>query len=487
MVAIVKVDCEQDYPRPPFDPSSNYPEMSRLPYQHELSVEVNHIYEGVRATLHRLGFDDENYGTPDWNPLKELVSDQDKVLIKPNLVSHEKKELVGSNVLVTHASLIRPIIDYVLLARQNNVQIIIADVPLQDANFEIMVAGNGLQELLSFYRNRGVTIALLDLRQTVVFTDKHGFFTSKKKLAGDPSGYAVVDLSQKSELVPIVKSRSSRFSVDFYDCLDAQSHHTKDINEYCIGKTILEADVVINVPKMKTHLKAGVTLSMKNLIGISGDKSWLPHYRIGSPRKGGDEHPGSVVATIHGGFTRRFQGKSKLVWTIGWAVWQLVKKTMGFFNIAQSRRTVGGAWQSNDTLWRTILDLNAILFYANKSGIMSNNLQRKYLSIVDGIIAGEGSGPLRPMRRNAGLIVAGKDPVEVDLVSCRLMDLDWQKIPQIREAIGKKYFKFTSLDSLAYDFSKNVQTDAHILDKLRDGSVIVKFQEPYGWRIGIQR
>jgi uncharacterized protein (DUF362 family) len=487
MVGVVKINDKQDYPRPPFNPSSKYPELSRLPYRHESSKEANEVYEGVRTILHRLGYDSEHYGTADWNPLKELVSAGDKVLIKPNLVSHENNVLKGSNAIVTHASVIRPIIDYVLLAQQNKVEIVIADVPLQEANFEMIIGSNGLRNLIEFYRDRGISITLLDLRQTIAFANAQGFFTNKKKVNGDPRGYAVVDLSQNSELMPLVELGPARFSVGNYEYLEAQNHHTKQISEYCISKTVLESDVVINVPKMKTHAKAGVTLSMKNLIGITGDKSWLPHYRSGSPQKGGDEYSESVAAAIQTSFTRRFQGRSRLLWTVAWAVWQVTKKILRFFGIAQSYRTVGGAWQGNDTLWRTILDVNAILFYADKSGIMSNHPQRKCLSIVDGIVAGEGSGPLKPVPRKAGLLIGGQDPVEVDLVSCRLMGLIWQKIPQIREAISKKHLKFTDLESVAYDFSKNVRTDNQTFEKLRDGSVIYKFEEPYGWQIGIER
>lgn len=49
------------------------------------------------------------------------------------------------------------------------------------------------------------------------------------------------------------------------------------------------ADVFINLPKMKVHKKTGVTLSLKNLVGINADKNWLPHYSGGSPRNGGDQ------------------------------------------------------------------------------------------------------------------------------------------------------------------------------------------------------
>ena len=55
---------------------------------------------------------------------------------------------------------------------------------------------------------------------------------------------------------------------------------------------VLEADVIVNLPKLKTHKKAGVTCALKNLIGINGNKEYLPHHRIGGHNLGGDCYPG---------------------------------------------------------------------------------------------------------------------------------------------------------------------------------------------------
>ena len=45
----------------------------------------------------------------------------------------------------------------------------------------------------------------------------------------------------------------------------------------------LGADAVINIPKLKTHKKSGVTLALKSCIGLTNEKYWLPHYTEGSP------------------------------------------------------------------------------------------------------------------------------------------------------------------------------------------------------------
>ena len=93
-----------------------------------------------------------------------------------------------------------------------------------------------------------------------------------------------------------------------------------------------------------------------------------------------------------------------------------------------------GSWEGNDTIWRTVLDLNRILFYADRDGRLADRPQRRYLAIVDGIIAGEGEGPLASTPRPAGLLVAGRDPVLVDLACVRAMVLCEHAVPMITRA-----------------------------------------------------
>jgi uncharacterized protein (DUF362 family) len=50
------------------------------------------------------------------------------------------------------------------------------------------------------------------------------------------------------------------------------------LKELYLPKTILSADVIISVPKMKTHKLAGITLSMKNMFGV------LPGMKYGWPK-----------------------------------------------------------------------------------------------------------------------------------------------------------------------------------------------------------
>jgi uncharacterized protein (DUF362 family) len=72
-----------------------------------------------------------------------------------------------------------------------------------------------------------------------------------------------------------------------------------------------------------------------------------------------------------------------------------------------------------------VLDLNRAFFAR----------PRRCISIVDGIVAGEGNGPMEADVKPCGVLLAGTNPFAVDLVAARLMGFDWRKLPMIREGI----------------------------------------------------
>jgi len=58
---------------------------------------------------------------------------------------------------------------------------------------------------------------------------------------------------------------------------------------------------------------------------------------------------------------------------------------------------------------------------------------RTVLTLIDGVVAGEGEGPLAPRDVPLGAIVASTDPVAADLVAVRLMGFDERKLPKLCE------------------------------------------------------
>lgn len=107
-----------------------------------------------------------------------------------------------------------------------------------------------------------------------------------------------------------------------------------------------------------------------------------------------------------------------------------------------------GSWWGNHTISRTIVDLNKILFYADKNGKMKNTPQRKVLIVADMIVSGEKEGPVAPSPKNVGIVASGVNPVCFDRVIAALMGFDIKMIPTLQTAskVKGKYDLLTSLD-----------------------------------------
>src|SRR5262249_55455396 len=176
----------------------------------------------------------------------------------------------GTLCTITHASVLRPLIDYVLLATGGDADITICDVPLQSANWENLVSMGGYAELVDFYATRGILIRLADFRKQIAIMNRDNVIVRREPCPGDPRGYVAVDLGRSSALQPIM-SHYRRLRITDYGSGTVARHHNPQHSEYLISRTILEADLLINVAKLKTHRKTGMTGAMKNLIGINGD------------------------------------------------------------------------------------------------------------------------------------------------------------------------------------------------------------------------
>src|SRR4029453_17991483 len=81
---------------------------------------------------------------------------------------------------------------------------------------------------------------------------------------------------------------------------------------------------------------------------------------------------------------------------------------------------LGGAWYGNDTCWRMALDLARIVHHADRQGRMTTVPQRRHLSLIDGIVAGEGDGPLTPSAVDAKVLLFADNVALGDRAACRL-------------------------------------------------------------------
>ncbi|MEI7905186.1 MAG: hypothetical protein WCI43_07215, partial [Candidatus Firestonebacteria bacterium] len=77
-----------------------------------------------------------------------------------------------------------------------------------------------------------------------------------------------------------------------------------------------------------------------------------------------------------------------------------------------------GAWEGNDTAWRTAADLYLCML----------NKTRKFFSVIDGVLAGEKDGPFLTDTKYAGALLASTNLLAADYAAARLMGLKTEKI-----------------------------------------------------------
>jgi uncharacterized protein (DUF362 family) len=130
--------------------------------------------------------------------------------------------------------------------------------------------------------------------------------------------------------------------------------HFSSLRELYLPQTVFDCDLLVSLPKMKTHHWTGATLSLKNMFGVV---------------------PGSVYG-----------------------------------------------WPKNILHWAGIDECIADLHF----------LFPRQFSIVDGIEAMEGNGPILGTRKLAGLIVAGAHAPTVDATCCRIMQIDPHKVKYLQ-------------------------------------------------------
>ena len=417
---------------PPFSPAEVYPE---YPFDDIGSSGQNKVYRAVRNCLFLMGLDASHFGTAQWNPLGDIIAPGQRVLIKPNFVLDFHGFGWSLESVITHGSVIRAVLDYVVLALKGDGTVRVGDAPLQSADFGKICALSGINAVLEFYRSRSALVVdVADFRQECALLNERRWIREKEGVAGDPEGYATVDLGDESLFRP-VNNYSNRFRVTNYDPKLMPLHHNERKNEYLVSGSILNADTVVSLPKIKTHRKAGITASLKNSIGINGHKDWLPHHRRGAIKRGGDEYLFSnPLKAISESLMERadMQSSSRKVKVLR-GCRAIVSRLA---RVASRDKYLEGGWYGNDTLWRTILDLNRILLYADRRGGMQRDVQRRCLFLADGIIAGEGEGPLEPTPKPCGLLVGGSSAAVVDAVIARVMGFDFTRIPSICETFA---------------------------------------------------
>lgn len=170
---------------------------------------------------------------------------------------------------------------------------------------------------------------------------------------------ATFDMAESAgyfDAIPAFDRNFTDLNLDDVKLVGPPRRFSARLSELYLPVTILNADLVVSLPKMKTHHWVGATLSMKNLFGVI---------------------PGAVY---------------------GWP-----KNLLHWAGIPQSIATI-------------------------------HQLVPRQFSIVDGIEAMEGNGPILGRSKMAGVIVAGADPIQVDSTCCRIMGINPERVEYLRLA-----------------------------------------------------
>ena len=152
-----------------------------------------------------------------------------------------------------------------------------------------------------------------------------------------------------------------------------------------ISSVALDADVIINLPKFKTHQQLVATFAVKNMFGcVSGKRKALWHFSKG--RKESD-----------------------------------------------------------------FCELLIEIFEYLKPAV----------TIIDGVTAMDGRGPIRGRSRPLGWLIGGTEPMSLETICCKLVDIKTEKLPIIKTArqIGLPCPDEDKIEILGDDFSESICTD----------------------------
>jgi uncharacterized protein (DUF362 family) len=384
------------------------------------------ISRGIDELSSGLGWAMEGKG-----PFGRLIQPGARVLIKPNFVLHHNQGTGGMEPMITHQSVVKAVVKAAL--RSDAAEVLVGDAPIQTCDFSALLEVTGLGswgEALTKEDSRFQGVK--DFRRTKA-QYVNGVRMAEENVLPEED-FVLFDLSEDSLLEPITNGKDD-FRVTCYDPRLMAKTHGRGRHRYLVAKDVMEADLVINLPKLKTHKKAGITCALKNLIGINGNKEYLPHHRLGGSNLGGDCYPGdSRVKRMleYAADQQNLSDSDKVGRAWGVVATQLNR----MLHLMGDNLGIEGSWSGNDTIWRTGLDLNRVLLYGEVDGSMASSPQRRVIHLADAVVAGQGDGPLSPLPLPMNLLFAGNNAACVDWFGARLLGYDPQLLPIVREAFG---------------------------------------------------
>jgi len=359
-------------------------------------------------------------------PLADLIEPGMSVLLKPNWVCHSNSAGYGLECLYTHPAFVLAALDEVLRARPG--RIVIGDAPIQSCDFDLVATARFREQAAAMAAAAGATLEVVDFRRTVV--RRGGLAAGVETDRRNASQYVLIDLGKDSLLEPL-SSAPERFRVTNYDPDTLSQSHAAGRHRYLLCREAFECNVILSLPKLKLHRKAGLTGALKNLVGMNGNKDYLPHHRLGGTGSGGDCYPGRSIGKRIAEFL--LDGANRRIGTPAYDRWVRWGMRLKCLTTRPDEGDLEGSWHGNDTCWRMVLDLNRALLYGKPDATMADT-PRRLLSLTDAIVCGQGEGPLEPSPLVVGAVTFSTSAAAADAIHANLLKLDDQRIPLIRES-----------------------------------------------------
>lgn len=395
------------------------------------------------------------------NTLTEKEIAGKKVLLKPNWVRHSANDL-DELCMRTHNNFLLAVLDTILQLKPSSV--LIGDAPIQGCHWDKVVNDNLSEQIDSLSTVHGIPVRIKDFRRVTFEPSKNNPLQERNPM----SDYLLFDIGKESFLEDITSNGKNKFRVTNYNPDRMTAAHRKGVHVYCITRELFEADVVISIPKVKTHQKTGITAALKNIVGLNGDKDYLPHHRLGGTGLGGDCYPGKNYLRYWSelclDFANRRQGKA--AYWLGYKASRVLWK----LSLPGRKHHISAGWHGNDTTWRMVLDLNKIIIYGKRDGSLSREPQRQLYSLSDGIIGGQGDGPLKPEPSALGIIAFTNNAGMNDLAMAIVMGFDPMMIPLLKSVYSESEINETRF------FWNNKESS---LTELKGNAINI--QPPPGW------
>ncbi len=416
--------------------------------------------------------------------LGEWINPGKRVFVLPNLVMNRRMDRGESMprflAKCTNGSIVKPLLAHAVEAAGDSRLVTVGSAPLQGCDYAAAAREAGFTDGPSDDLTAAAGIQPKDLRSVATVWSKYGALLERDS-RDVPT--VEVDLGSLSFLNELYQGEASvDFRVGDYAPGETLSFHSKGRHIYTIHRDVLESDVIISVPKLKTHEKVGITCALKGTIGTVTRKECLAHYRHDSRHGHGDEHPlGNPLRSLASEISDRSYAAPQ-TW-LGNATRIAGKSAFRLARMGQ-HGIMGGAWAGNDTAWRMTLDVARILRFARPDGSIASTPQRAHLVLVDGIIAGEGDGPLRPSPVFAGTVLFSDDPVAADVACAQLMGYEPDRIPLLSHAMNSSMdLPLRSWTSCSVRWDEQTFPDVGTIP-----SVLGRpFRPPKGWIGAIER